>query len=190
MKRSLLDLLTALSLLACVAVCALWAVSYWCSPRLYVGRHGGTSGFGLDVRTTPGAVEWVGITFRSEPGRAARGINSFVTADRWREGMIRRSAWVRAGFGAHRWEQTVKRNGPRYTNYYWGLSLPTWFLAALLGIAPAVRLMFRRRRRTRLGAGLCPGCGYDLRATPGRCPECGHAAAAQQEPVAAPPAGR
>lgn len=35
----------------------------------------------------------------------------------------------------------------------------------------------RRTQRERLSQGLCPACGYDLRASSGRCPECGSPAA-------------
>jgi hypothetical protein len=51
--------------------------------------------------------------------------------------------------------------------------LPDWFTCLLAAALPAfwIRLTVRRRRRRRLG--LCARCGYDLRASFGRCPECG-----------------
>ena len=46
----------------------------------------------------------------------------------------------------------------------------------LPAILPALWLIRRARQRCQSRAGLCPQCGYDLRATPDRCPECGRAA--------------
>jgi hypothetical protein len=52
--------------------------------------------------------------------------------------------------------------------HYWFL-LPT---AGLLSFSSGYCL-YRERRSKQSKGGFCPKCGYDLRATPDRCPECG-----------------
>jgi hypothetical protein len=61
---------------------------------------------------------------------------------------------------------------------YRAVVVPYWFLGLIFVAAPAlrvaqmVRVRYRGSRRARHG--LCSACGYDLRATADRCPECGN----------------
>jgi hypothetical protein len=52
-------------------------------------------------------------------------------------------------------------------------AIPFWFIVLVTGMGPALWWCGLRRRRSWARHGRCRGCGYDLRATPGRCPECG-----------------
>jgi hypothetical protein len=53
------------------------------------------------------------------------------------------------------------------------LVLRLWMLAVISAVMPAKWAFQRLRGQTKDTSGYCSRCGYDLRATPDRCPECG-----------------
>ena len=62
---------------------------------------------------------------------------------------------------------------------YWGVSFPRWWMPVAFLLLPCGVLLLRGRRlvlsRLRRGQLRCGCCCYDLRASRGRCPECGTA---------------
>jgi hypothetical protein len=77
----------------------------------------------------------------------------------------------RAEFAGFMWETG---DGPGYE--YAPIKMfvvPWWSLSAIGAVLPTIWSWQRLRRFARSREGLCEICGYDLRATRERCPECG-----------------
>ena len=88
--------------------------------------------------------------------------------------------WDRSGISYHRWNMTAGSPplAPVLGEFAEVRVAPAWpLLVSLILVALWVMLLVRQRRAPRNGR-RCLHCGYDLRATPQRCPECGSIPAA------------
>ena len=69
----------------------------------------------------------------------------------------------------------ISSKGRRVSPREYVIELPSWLAALATGLIPTlsaiVRIRHRFRSKQRIGH--CAKCGYDLRASPDRCPECG-----------------
>jgi hypothetical protein len=192
LRRSLFTILGSLSLLLCLATCVLWVRSYCVLDRLEWG--------GWSVGESAGGSRDVVARERCHEILTARG--KLLLSARLQESTMPLSA--AEGLAQHhnvkwpRWEHCSLAIGNDYgttvtntlfhrlgfswavrlgrvasTRYFDG-SLPLWAIALPLTFLPAgwiTRTVCMQRRRR----GHCRSCGYDLRATPDQCPECGMA---------------
>lgn len=182
MTRRLLSVLSALSLVLCLASVVLWAMTAFKPLVLSWGDAQAATGYVLAVRG--GLIEFqrhwgvkpLPLGVMSYTGGDVSGLNQLGL-------FYTRSATIYKDVNAN-----YAILPGRYGNHIqFGFAL---FWPILLGLPLSVRAAWRlvtgatrRDRRTRLG--LCPSCAYDLRATPDRCPECG--AAVARSAAAKPP---
>ena len=179
MARRLFTLLAALSLLLCVAVGVLWVRNH----LLLGGSH-----YDAVVLTKLGpAGHWRAVAF-THRGR--------VHAEWWHSTNwpplppddSRLSPWRVARVGSGTMDDIdpdtatlgfrfrhLTMSGRGITNLREAV-VPLWSILLPSAVMPALWFRRRVRQRMRRRRHLCQTCGYDLRATPGRCPECGTSA--------------
>ena len=200
MKRRLLNLLTALSLLLCVAMLVLWVRSsrrrdgiWYTTGSARYSLHsyrGRVWAWSLAPPNYPTASVW------PTPAKMGPGLVWDSAPDAWYDPFIGRGKGVRlpedfldapsnggpVGHGAlgfryvrnDAWFPRAQLRQGYPTARSVAVWAPHWALAAAAAALPAARLVRIARARRRLRRNLCPACGYDLAGNvSGVCPECG-----------------
>jgi hypothetical protein len=163
MRRHPFTLAAAASSALCVALIALWLRAQF-GDALWVRVVGHSLVlYGADGPTSLSAPDYF---FDPTPGEGAvyEGPSGLLRLLRGGRLTARRSGF--AGV-------EVYADAASATPTFRVVVVPVAYPIALTAALPVAWLASRVRRRRRAAHGHCPACGYDLRATPDRCPECG-----------------
>jgi hypothetical protein len=174
-KRRVFNVLAAVSLLLCVTTVLLWVRSYWVGEMFRIGlsrdEPPGIHFWRLKIFTGRGGVQlWLG------DGIVGNGNPTMLGDLRHFEMPLRYpyDAYLQPPPPSFAGMQFF-RNPPAFGERYVGMTAPLPVWCVLFLVLPIAAARQHRRRRHARRIGLCSHCGYDLRATPDRCPECGTA---------------
>ena len=186
---------TIASLLLCLATIVLWVRSCWRADAIVSGYW-----HYQPRRDFPGYYNAWELEAQSAAGHctfSARMRACIAGPGRYEETPGQKGKFLGAGpaDSNHRQEiQTLLWNDPRAAgalgfrrasrSYMWAIAVPHFAPVLVFALPPVAAAHRLRRRSRRKHNNLCLTCGYDLRATPTRCPECGAIPAA---PTAATP---
>jgi hypothetical protein len=152
----LFTLCSAISLLLCAAVVVLWVR----------GCFVAADQFGWRSRTGSGNNDrFVFVAIHSETGRIVLFRRTMMSGE---QGFMWNAFALPTGGAEYPIFRLIRPEAGQET-----LALPNWFLCLLSVPLPGVYAVVFASRRQRHQPGLCKNCGYDMRATSERCPECG-----------------
>jgi hypothetical protein len=177
--RHLVVLCSAVSLMSCVVVGVLWVRSYRIEDT--IEHFGATTGV-RQAAASRGVLIFYeehtvdpSLLYKEDPVISPFGLRYLGQDLGERPTIDNAGSDLVFGFGRLR---LIRHNGLRepWPNIVTIVTFPLWLIVAVLLILPLIAAVRIQRHRRRLSAGRCKRCGYDLRASPERCPECGTSA--------------